>query len=544
MSRAAGTCFSLKKPTYATMKIHGKNNIAGALSADGTQQLEAINPANGATLDGRFTLATEAEINRAAETAQEAFSGYRRKTAQQRAGFLRAIGEEILALGPALIERAMAETGLPQARLEGERGRTVGQLNKFADTLLEGSWVQARIDRAQPERTPLPRPDVRSMYIPLGPVAIFGASNFPLAFSVAGGDTASALAAGCPVIVKAHPSHPGTSELVAGAIAAAVEKTDMPPGVFSMIHGGVHESRMLVQHPALKAVGFTGSLKAGRALFDLAAARPEPIPVYAEMGSVNPVFILPDFLKTQGAEVAPGLCGSVTLGVGQFCTNPGLVITTDTPGLPGFLDALGRQIQTSPAGTMLNAGINAAYENGLAALATRPGVAVLAEGREATGQNQGKAALLRVAATHFLQDAQLQEEVFGPSTLVVAGENAEQLSRVIAALHGQLTATIYGTEQDFRDFPDIVDLLAQKAGRLLFGGFPTGVEVCDAMVHGGPYPATTDSRSTSVGTAAIFRFVRPVAFQNFPDRLLPEALQEENPAGILRMVDGVFLPPA
>ncbi len=525
------------------MNIHGKNRIAGAFSATGTQQIQALNPATGATLEGAFTLATEQEINRALEAAQEAFAGYRRKTAQQRAGFLRAIGEQITALGPTLIERAMAETGLPQVRLEGERGRTVGQLNKFADTLLEGSWVEARIDRAQPERTPLPRPDVRSMCIPLGPVAVFGASNFPLAFSVAGGDTASALAAGCPVIVKAHPSHPGTSELVAGAIAAAAQKTGMPAGVFSMLHGGVHESRMLVQHPLLKAVGFTGSLKAGRALFDLAAARPEPIPVYAEMGSVNPVFILPDYLKTKGAEIAPGLCGSVTLGVGQFCTNPGLVITTNSEGLPGFLETLGQHIQNSPAGTMLNAGINAAYESGLAALARRPGVTVLAEGQGATGQNQGTAALLRVSAAHFLEDTQLQEEVFGPSTLVVAGENAGQLGQVIAALHGQLTATIYGTEQDFRDFPDLIDQLAQKAGRLLFGGFPTGVEVCDAMVHGGPYPATTDSRSTSVGTAAIFRFVRPVAFQNFPDALLPEALRAENPAEIFRLVDGVWTAP-
>lgn len=536
--------FPKKNPTYAPMSIHGKNMIAGAILAAGTQQFQALNPATGNTLEGTFTLATEPEINRALEAAQEAFTGYRRKTAQQRAGFLRAIGEQIILLGPALIERAMAETGLPQARLEGERGRTVGQLNKFADALLEGSWVHARIDRAQPDRAPLPRPDVRSMYIPLGPVAVFGASNFPLAFSVAGGDTASALAAGCPVIVKAHPSHPGISELVAGAIAAATQLSGMPPGVFSMLHGGVHESRMLVQHPALKAVGFTGSLKAGRALFDLAAARPEPIPVYAEMGSVNPVFILPDFLKTKGTDIAAGLCGSVTLGVGQFCTNPGLVITLDTEGLTGFVEALSQQLENSPAGTMLNAGINQAYASGLDALVRRPGVAILAQGQPASGQNQGRAAVLKVSGAQFLQDEQLQEEVFGPSTVLVAGANAGQLNGIIAALHGQLTATIYGTEQDFRDFPEIIDQLTQKAGRLLFGGFPTGVEVCDAMVHGGPYPATTDSRSTSVGTAAIFRFVRPVAFQNFPDELLPVDLQEGNPLGILRMVDGAWTIPS
>ena len=520
------------------MNLHGKNLIAGNLSAQGSTQFEGIGPNTQKALPGQFTLATPTEIDQALEAAQKAFVAYRRKTPQQRADFLRQIGEQITALGSTLIDRAMAESGLPQGRLEGERGRTVGQLNKFADTLLEGSWVQARIDHALPERQPLPRPDIRSMYLPIGPVAVFGASNFPLAFSVAGGDTASALAAGCPVIVKAHPSHPGTSELVAGAIAAAAEKSGMPAGVFSMVHGGVAESGYLVQHPALKAVGFTGSLKAGRALFDLAATRPEPIPVYAEMGSVNPIFILPDYLKTKGADIAPGLCGSITLGVGQFCTNPGLVFTFENEGLAGFLSALAQNIQNAASGTMLNAGIKSAYQSGLERLTAHAGVETVAKGPAASGQNQGAAAVLKVSAKHFLQDDSLQEEVFGPSSLVVVAENPAQLEQLIAQVQGQLTATIYGTEQDFRDFPDSIDQLAQKAGRLLFGGFPTGVEVCDAMVHGGPYPATTDSRSTSVGTAAIFRFVRPVAFQGFPESLLPVELREGNVLGVVRMVDG------
>lgn len=523
---------------YVVMNLHGKNIIAGALSAQGTNQLQGIDPATQEALPGQFTLATKSEIDQALEAAQQAFVVYRRTKPAQRAAFLRKIAENILGLGAALIERTMAESGLPQARLEGERGRTMGQLNKFADTLLEGSWVQARIDRAQPERQPLPRPDIRSMHIPIGPVAVFGASNFPLAFSVAGGDTASALAAGCPVIVKAHPSHPGASELVAGAIAAAAEQCGLPAGVFSMLHGAVAESGYLVQHPLLKAVGFTGSLKAGRALFDLAAARPEPIPVYAEMGSVNPVFILPDFLKTKGAEIAPGLCGSITLGSGQFCTNPGLVLCVENEGLPSFLEVLAQNIQNTAPGLMLNAGIKKAFENGLAQLEAHTGVEILGKAQATTGQNQGTAAVLKCTARQFLQDDRLQEEVFGPSSLVVVAEQAAELEPVIAQLHGQLTATIYGTEQDFRDFPELIDLLTQKVGRLLFGGFPTGVEVCDAMVHGGPYPATTDARSTSVGTAAIFRFVRPVAYQNFPDAFLPEALQDANPAKISRFEEG------
>ncbi|TNE49965.1 MAG: aldehyde dehydrogenase (NADP(+)) [Bacteroidetes bacterium] len=520
------------------MKLHGQNSIAGQLSALGHTHFQGINPQTGAPLEGDFAFATKNEIDHALTAAQEAFRTYRRTTPQQRADFLKSIGAQITALGATLIERAMAETGLPQARLEGERGRTVGQLNKFAETLLEGSWVQARIDTAQPDRQPVPKPDVRSMYMPLGPVAVFGASNFPLAFSVAGGDTASALAAGCPVIVKAHPSHPGTSELVVGAINAAAKETGIPAGVFSMVHGGAEESKYLVRHRELKAVGFTGSFRAGRTLFDLAAGRPEPIPVYAEMGSVNPVIILPDFLKTKGSELAPGLCGSITLGVGQFCTNPGLVLTAGKTGLPQFLEVLGKNIQETPPGTMLNSGIESAYLTGLDRLENTSGVTVVAKSQTGANPGQGAPAVLQVPAAAFLDDNSLQEEVFGPSSLVVTSQDADELYQVIGQLHGQLTATVYGTEKDFKNFPDLIDYLAQKAGRLLFGGFPTGVEVCDAMVHGGPYPATTDARSTSVGTAAIFRFVRPVAFQNFPETLLPEELKEDNPRRIWRMENG------
>ncbi len=520
------------------MNIHGKNIIAGARSAQGSQRFQAVDPTNQQALPGQFVRATNTEIDRALEAARQAFVAYRQTTPAQRAQFLQTIADQILELGPTLLERTAAETALPLARLEGERGRTVGQLRKFAELLLEGSWVQARIDHAQPDRQPLPRPDVRSMQLPIGPVAVFGASNFPLAFSVAGGDTASALAAGCPVIVKAHPAHPGASELVAGAIAAAAEQCGMPAGVFSMVHGDQEESRYLVQHPALKAVGFTGSLRAGRALFDLAAARPEPIPVFAEMGSVNPIFILPDFLENHGASLAAGLCGSISLGVGQFCTNPGLVIACQGKGLSDLFENLGQAFRQQAPGFMLHAGIHQAFIEGLKNRKKQPGVATLAESAAPPGPGQAEAAVLQVSGGDFLKNPGLQEELFGPSSLVVAAENTAQMESIIGHLQGQLTCTVYGTETDLQNFPQLIDQLAQKAGRLLFGGFPTGVEVCDAMVHSGPYPATSDARSTSVGTAAIYRFVRPVAFQNFPDHLLPEALQDANPAGIFRMVDG------
>ncbi len=522
------------------MNLSGKNFIGKTPSASGTATFHAINPATGEALEPAFHEATEAEVNAAVQKATEAFQIYRKKSGVERAQFLEAIADEILELED-LGQRYCAESGLPEGRFQGERGRTAFQLRLFAQLLREGSWVDARIDPALPDRQPLPRPDVRSMQRPLGPVGVFGASNFPLAFSVAGGDTASALAAGCTVVVKAHPAHPGTCELVALAILAAAEKTGMPDGVFSMVHGTSTAVGMAIaQHPNIKAIGFTGSFRGGKALFDAAAQRPEPIPVYAEMGSTNPVFILPGALRQNGGDIAKGLAASVTLGVGQFCTNPGLTVLEKTAEASGFLENLSQNIQTSAAGVMLTAGIHQAYERGISDLSEQNGVQKLAEGQNNEAANRGVASLLTVAATDFLTNKKLEEEVFGPSTLAVQTGSRSELLQVAANLGGHLTASIFGTPEDLENHQDLVDLLAQKVGRLIINAYPTGVEVCHAMVHGGPFPATTDSRTTSVGTAAITRFTRPVCYQGFPQNLLPDELKDGNPLGIWRLVDGVW----
>jgi alpha-ketoglutaric semialdehyde dehydrogenase len=487
-----------------------------------------------------FREATAEEIDHAVDAADAVFPTYRATTAEQKAAFLERIAEEILGLGDALIERAHQETALPAARLIGERGRTVGQLRLFASVLREGSWVEARIDTALPDRQPLPRPDLRRMLFPLGPVAVFGASNFPLAFSVAGGDTASALAAGCPVIVKAHPAHPGTSEMAAQAVQAAAEATGMPAGVFSLLHGGRDAGMHLVRHPRLQAVGFTGSLTAGRALFDAAAARPRPIPVYAEMGSINPVFVLPGALAERAEKIATGLAQSVTLGVGQFCTNAGLVAGVRSDAFDAFLRQTADAITRTAPGSMLYDGLCRNYAEGIARLAGTD--RVHEEGRSATeadpGKAQAAAMVFSTDAETFLTEETLSDEVFGPSTLIVACQTAEELSAVAQRLDGQLTVTVHGTTEDFARYGDLLSLLETKAGRLIINGFPTGVEVSPAMQHGGPYPATTDSRSTSVGTAAIGRFARPVCYQDFPQSLLPVELRDDNPRGLLRLVDG------
>ena len=458
------------------------------------------------------------------------------------AGFLEGIAVNIEALGDGLITTAAAETALPAARLTGERGRTVGQLRLFARTVTEGSWVRARIDRAQPARTPAPRPDLRSMLVPLGPVAVFGSSNFPLAFSTAGGDTASALAAGCPVVVKAHSGHPRTSALVAGAARQAAAAAGMPAGVFGHVTLTHEEAVALVRAPAIKAVGFTGSLKAGRALFDAAAARPDPIPVFAEMGSVNPVVVLPSALSGDPAALAAGLCASVTLGVGQFCTNPGLVFLVEGPGTAPFLAALAERIAATPPAPMLTAPIHAAYEAGVRRLEGEPGVRLLARAAAPAdpAKREGAAVALAVSGSAFVARPGLREEVFGPLTLLVTCGTLDELQVAVATLPGQLTATVHGSEGEVAAHPGLVALLRDRAGRLLFGGFPTGVEVVDAQQHGGPWPASTDGRFTSVGTAAILRFARPVAFQSFPDALLPPALRNANPLGIMRLVDGAW----
>lgn len=518
------------------MKLHGCNIIGKELSAEDSRTFGALNPETGEEIAPGFHAATPVEVDRAVSLADAAFPIYRRIAVEQRASFLDYAAEELLSLGDALIERAQMETALPRARLIGERTRTINQLRMFAAVIREGSWVEARIDHALPDRKPAPRPDLRRMLIPLGPVGVFGASNFPLAYSVPGGDTASALAAGCPVVVKAHPAHPGTSELAASAIAAAAAATGMPDGVFSLIHGWEEAGLRLVKHPLLQAVGFTGSLAGGRSLFDAAAARPRPIPVYAEMGSVNPVFLLPGALAERGAVLAAGLADSVVLGVGQFCTNPGLLIALACEGLRPFVDDLAERLAKAAPGVMLHPGICKAYHAGLEELVSTPGVQV--ESRAENKESRGSAALLSTGGAAFLANPDLARERFGPSTLLVVCSDAGELMQVAAALEGQLTASIHASAEELEQFPDLVSLLATKAGRLVHNGYPTGVEVSPAMQHGGPYPASADARTTSVGSAAIGRFARPVCFQDFPAALLPVELQDGNPREIWRLVDG------
>jgi len=525
----------------SSFSLHGRNLLGGVPLDSAGHPFHAISPLTGETLEPAFLEASLAEVDRAVTLADDAFGIYGKKSAEERAVFLETIAEEILAVGDALLQRANLESGLPLDRLTGERGRTVGQLRLFAAIVREGSWVDARIDPALLARQPLPRPDLRRMLVPLGPVAVFGASNFPLAFSVAGGDTASALAAGNPVIVKAHPAHPGASEMVGGAIVRAVERCGLPPGVFSMLHGcGADVGQALVRHPLLRAVGFTGSHGAGRSLFDAANARPDPIPVFAEMSSVNPLFILPGALRERKAAIVEGLKNSVTMGVGQFCTKPGLVFAFGGQDLEEFGASFGVAIRAAKPGTMLHKGILSAYHGKLDGLDRFPGVVNLAvsETPAEDAQTQGEPAAYATDAATFFRHPELHQEVFGPCTLIVDAGSFANMVTIAHRLEGQLTATLHATEEDLAEASDLIAALERKAGRLLLNGFPTGVEVCHAMHHGGPYPATTDQRFTSVGTAAILRFARPVCFQNFPAKLLPPELQDENPRGLMRLVDG------
>lgn len=516
--------------------ILGHNFIGGARSAAGTLFLQSLDAASGEALPYRFVQATPEEVDAAAEAAASAYPHYRQLPASRRAEFLDTIAAELDALDDDFVAIVCRETALPATRIQGERNRTSGQLRLFAEVLRRGDFHGARIDRARPERKPLPRVDLRQCRIGLGPVAVFGASNFPLAFSTAGGDTAAALAAGCPVVFKAHSGHMATAERVAAAILRAAERTGMPAGVFNMIYGGGVGER-LVRHPAIQAVGFTGSLKGGRALCDMAAARAQPIPVFAEMSSINPLVVLPEALRRRGRQVAEELAASVTLGCGQFCTKPGLVLGLRSPGFDAFVAALGEALAARPAQSMLNAGTLRSYVEGLQRLERHPGIRRLAgapqEGRQAHPQ------LFKADVGLLLEgDELLQEEVFGPATVVVEAADEEQLARALDNLHGQLSATVIGEADDLAAFAGLVPLLERKAGRLLFNGYPTGVEVCDAMVHGGPYPATSDARGTSVGTLAIERFLRPLCYQDYPDSLLPDALKNANPLGLLRLVDG------
>ena len=517
-------------------RILGHNYIGGQRRAGGTVIVKSVDASTGEALPHDFYQATPEEVDAAAKAAAAAYPAYRSLSAERRAQFLDAVADELDALGDEFVAVVCRETALPAARIQGERGRTSGQMRLFAKVLRRGEFYGARIDRALPERKPLPRPDLRQYRIGLGPVAVFGASNFPLAFSTAGGDTASALAAGCPVVFKAHSGHMATAELVADSILRAAEKTAMPAGVFNMIYGsGVGEA--LVKHPAIQAVGFTGSLKGGRALCDMAAARPQPIPVFAEMSSINPVIVLPQALVARAESVARDLTASVVQGCGQFCTNPGLVIGVRSPQFSAFVQQVAGLMGDQPAQTMLNAGTLSSYGQGLQKLLAHSRIEHLAGSPQAG--NQAQPQLFKADVSLLLDgDEVLQEEVFGPTTVFVEVADQAQLSAALNGLHGQLTATIIGESADFEQFGELTALLEQKVGRILLNGYPTGVEVCDSMVHGGPYPATSDARGTSVGTLAIDRFLRPVCFQNYPDSLLPEALKNGNPLGIQRLVDG------
>ncbi|GHE21492.1 aldehyde dehydrogenase (NADP(+)) [Halomonas urumqiensis] len=517
--------------------LQGTSLIGKQVFSGSQAVIQAIDPATGETLSPAYPGLGKGEVEQACRLAWSAFDTYRETGLEERAGFLETIADEIEALGDELIVRAMAETGLPRARLEGERGRTCGQLRLFASVVRTGEWLDVRIDPALPKRAPMPRVDLRQRHVSLGPVAVFGASNFPLAFSVAGGDTASSLAAGCPVVVKAHSAHPGTSELVGRAVQKAVAHCGLPDGVFSLLFGAGNEvGQALVADPHIQAVGFTGSRAGGTAIMATAQARPQPIPVYAEMSSINPVFLLPEALAARGAEIAEGFVGSLNMGAGQFCTNPGLVIAVKGEALEAFVAAAARAVSGSGAQTMLTPGIHAAYSKGVETLA---GAArELARGEVGDGPNLCQTALFRTQAADFLASNALQGEVFGSAALVVECEDLDEARAVAERLEGQLTVTLQMDDTDLGAARTLLPTLERKAGRILVNGWPTGVEVCHAMVHGGPYPATSDSRTTSVGSAAIQRFLRPVCYQNLPEGLLPEALRDDNPCGVTRLMDG------
>ncbi|HEY6505018.1 MAG TPA: aldehyde dehydrogenase (NADP(+)) [Chitinophagaceae bacterium] len=502
----------------------------------------AFSPLLKNNLQGEFIAATENEIRQAIEKATVAFEIYRQTSFTERAEFLEAISDEIMRLGDALIERTHLETGLPEARITGERGRTVGQLKLFASLLREGSFVEAIIDTALPERKPLPRSDLRRMMHPIGPVAVFAASNFPLAFSTAGGDTASALAAGCPVVVKAHSSHLGTNELVATAIINAAQKCNMPDGVFSSLVGeGVLLGQQLVKHPKIKAVGFTGSFRGGMALLKAAVNdREEPIPVYAEMSSINPVLVLPDKIAQDVDAVASQLSASITLGVGQFCTNPGLLFVLKDGNTETFIQRLAQALQQVLPAIMLNQTICAAYYKERQQLLSQQGVDAVWVGNEGGGEYKGSPSLAQTTAKNFRENSLLQNEVFGPSSLVVVCADEKELVSALQSLHGQLTGTVLGTADDLKHFQNCIDLLVSRVGRVIYNGVPTGVEVCHAMMHGGPFPATTFAHFTSVGAEAIKRFLRPVCYQDCPQEFLPDPLKDENPLGLMRKLNGEF----
>jgi NADP-dependent aldehyde dehydrogenase len=520
--------------------ITGHHLIAGREASSTHSPFQAENPATSRRLEPFFAEATLAEADEALKAADGAFDSLRLASVETRAQFLETLAEEILGLGDALLERAHAETALPMPRLIGERGRAVNQCKMFAALIREGSWAALSIDRAQPERVPAPKPDVRKMLLPIGPVVVFGASNFPFAIGVVGTDTVCALAAGCPVVVKGHPAHPGTCEMLGRAVMTALGKCGLPEAAFSLLQGRGHElGRALVEHPLTQAVAFTGSLRGGRALMDIAAARPHPIPVYAEMGSINPVFLLPGALKERAAKIGEAYIGSVTMGVGQFCTNPAVVLGIRGAELETFVQSAAENAAKFTPQTMLHRGICETYEAGTAVWSTISGVK-LAGQSEAEPDNQATQAACRVFSTTLdvlEANEELRREVFGPCSVVASCETLEDMLRFARSLEGQLTAAIHGTPEDLREYAPLVRVLERKAGRLIFNGFGTGIEPCPSMHHGGPYPAASHSFFTSIGTDSILRFVRPVCYQGFPDDCLPAPLQNANLGKSMRLVD-------
>ena len=528
-----------KQISESTLALEGTSIIGFSRGKRSGQTFTAFNPQTGRPCEPDFVSASSEEVNRAVELAAAAAPIWSRRSGSERGKFLREVAAALERAAEPIIERAHTETALPMGRLKSEMGRTCGQIRLFADVIEEGSWVMARIDRADPARTPASKPDIRSMLRPLGPVVVFGASNFPLAFSVAGGDTVSAWAAGNPVVVKAHPAHPGTSELVGQVISSVVSALRLPEGLFSLLFdSGIAVGQSLAKHPFVNAIGFTGSLRGGRALMDLAAARPEPIPVFAEMGSVNPVFILPRALKERGEQIVSGLYGSFTLGGGQFCTKPGVVFLPQGEASQNLAGQLKQKVAEAKPFTLLTAGIRNAFVHSIKERTKTgaPRIANATNGEPAA--YLAHPAVMEANVAEFLSRLELSEELFGPATLLVSHSNRSQLLEAASKLSGHLTATVHGTEEDLAEFSDLISILETKVGRIVFNGYPTGVEVGHAMVHGGPYPATSDGRSTSVGSEAIFRFCRPVCFQDCPKQLLPQELRDENPLGIWRMIDG------
>ncbi|WP_299520152.1 aldehyde dehydrogenase (NADP(+)) [Winogradskyella sp.] len=518
----------------------GKNYIGNQLSAKGPKTYKTFNPQLNIENAPIYTEATSDEINKAVLLALEAFKTFRAISGKQKARFLNAIADEILALDDELIKIYCSETGLPEGRAKGERGRTIGQLRSFAELIAEGSWVEATIDTAQPERQPIPKSDIRKMLIPLGPVVVFGASNFPLAYSTAGGDTAAALAAGCPVIVKSHPMHAGTGELVASAIIKAAEKTSMPNGVFSNINSsGIEVGAQLVKHPGVKAVGFTGSIKGGRALYDMAAQREEPIPVFAEMGSINPVIILPEALQNKNESLAKTYANSITLGTGQFCTNPGLLLGIKGDALSNFIKNLSNEIVKIEPSCMLHPNIIGAYESKKQNAISQPNLSVVIDYENDIQPNYARQTLTTVEGEIFLSNPTLHQEVFGPFSMIVQCKDVDELEQIISNLEGQLTGTLIADEDEAEHYPQIISALQNRVGRIIYNGVPTGVEVCPSMVHGGPYPSSTDSRFTAVGIHSIKRWVRPFSYQDWPNALLPSELKNENPLELSRLVNNV-----